>query len=213
MLFIFDWDGTLINSTGKIVASMQRAVEQVGLDSLEDHQIRGIIGLGLPEAIRQLYPGIGERDLEALRGAYSHHFIEADRVPCDFYPDVPEVMQRLRDDGHRLSVATGKSRRGLDRVLGNLAMERFFDTTRCADETASKPDPMMLHQILEELRVPGEEAVMVGDTAFDLEMARNAGIGSIAVSYGAHDRERLMPYRPHRCIDRFSDLLGWLETR
>lgn len=213
MLFIFDWDGTLLDSTGKIIRCMQQAIADTGLEVRTDADVQGIIGLGLAEAIRHLYPDISDADLEAMRLAYSTHFIEADQPPCEFYPGVTEVLATLRNDGHQLAVATGKSRRGLNRVLTNLALTDYFDTTRCADETASKPHPRMLHEILAELGAPVRDAVMVGDTAFDLEMARNAGVDSIAVSYGAHDRERLMSYRPQRCIDRFHELLEWLQSR
>lgn len=213
MLFIFDWDGTLIDSTGKIVRCMQRAIAEVGLEPRPDPRVKEIIGLGLPEAVRELFPAIDDIAAEAVRSAYSRHFIEADRTPCAFYPGVPDVLDTLRGDGHQLAVATGKSRRGLNRVLANLAMERYFDATRCADETASKPDPRMLWELMAELDAPGHRAVMVGDTAFDLEMANNAGIDSIAVSYGAHGRERLMAHRPSRCIDSFHELLDWLGPR
>lgn len=209
-LFIFDWDGTLLDSTGKIIRCMHRAIDDLALEQRSDADVKGIIGLGLPEAIRQLYPDISARDLEALRNGYSQHFIEADANPCTFYPGVEAVLQALKAEGHLLSVATGKSRRGLNRVLGNLAMSDYFDATRCADETASKPHPRMVNELLEELGADRTSAVMVGDTAFDLEMASNAGVDAIAVSYGAHDRERLLACNPLRCIDDFTELLEWL---
>lgn len=212
MLMIFDWDGTLIDSTGKITRCMQLAIADTGLDERSDSEVKQIIGLGLPEAVRQLFPGIDQAAMDALRQSYSEHFIHADQTPCEFYPGVTEVLNHLREQGHQLCVATGKSRRGLNRVLANLGMEEFFDSSRCADETASKPNPRMLFELMEELRAPAHRSVMVGDTAFDLEMAKNAGIGSIAVSYGAHDRERLLEHEPHRYIDHFSELLDWLET-
>lgn len=213
MLFIFDWDGTLLDSTGKIVSCMQRAINELGLESRADVDVKGIIGLGLPEAIRQLYPDIPQGDLDAMRQSYSRHFIEADATPCTFYPGVESVLDTLKQEGHQLSVATGKSRRGLNRVLGNLNMAEFFDATRCADETASKPHPRMVHELMTELGVAPHNAVVVGDTAFDLEMASNAGVESIAVSYGAHHRERLMSCEPVLCIDQFDELLNWLQQR
>lgn len=210
MLFVFDWDGTLINSTDKIARCMQAAIDAVDLPYRSHEQSRSIIGLGLPEAVRNLFPGISADKASQLCDSYRDHFIAADQVPCDFYPGVSAVLASLRADGHILTVATGKSRSGLNRVLGNLAMSTFFDATRCADETASKPDPLMLHELMDELAIPAAETVMVGDTEFDLEMASNAGIKSIAVSYGAHPVERLLPHKPQRCIDRFSEILDWL---
>lgn len=212
-LFIFDWDGTLLDSTGKIIRCMHLAITDLGLEPRSDAAVKGIIGLGLPEAIRQLYPDITARDLDSLRNGYSKHFIEADATPCIFYPGVEQVLASLKSDGHLLSVATGKSRRGLNRVLTNLEMADYFDATRCADETASKPHPRMLNELIEELDVDRSRAVMVGDTAFDLEMASNAGVDSIAVSYGAHDRERLLACDPLRCIDDFTELLAWLQQQ
>lgn len=211
MLYIFDWDGTLLDSTAKIVGAMQVAIAELGLPAVDALHIKGIIGLGLPEAVRQLYPSEQNGVLEQLAAAYSRHFVLADQVPCQFYPGVRRGLFQLRADGHQLAVATGKSRRGLNRVLTNVGLEGFFDTSRCADETASKPDPMMLRQILDELSVDPAEAVMVGDTEFDLNMANNAGMRSIGVSYGAHDRSRLDQCRPLHIVESFDELLRWSE--
>lgn len=209
MLFVFDWDGTLIDSTAKIVRCMQAAMALHDLPSRTDAEVKGIIGLGLPEAIRTLCPRIDAESVERVRASYSELFTEADRVPCDFYPHVKSVMERLRDDGHLLAVATGKSRKGLNRVLSNLGMSDFFDAHRCADETASKPHPLMLEQILLQLDHSVAEAVMVGDTEFDLAMANNAGMKSIAVSYGAHEVDRLVGHRPEMIMQSFDQLLDW----
>jgi len=209
MLLIFDWDGTVIDSTGKIIRCIQAAIEVNGLPYRDAVAVQNIIGLGLPEAIRELFPAISARDIECLREAYARVFKEEDRVPCSFFPGVEETFGQLREAGHSLAVATGKSRRGLSRVLANLDMADFFDSTRCADETQSKPHPQMLIEILEELDYPAEEAVMVGDTEFDLKMAQNAGVAGIAVSYGAHSLERLQVCEPVLSIDRFDSLLSW----
>ncbi len=209
MLYIFDWDGTIIDSTDKIVCSMHAAIAELGLPERSYQQAKNIIGLGLPEAVRQLYPDIAEVDSKQLRESYSRHFIAADQVPCGFYPGVTDVLAQLKSAGHQLAVATGKSRRGLSRVLANLEMTEFFDTSRCADETSSKPHPLMLHEILEELSVEVDAAVMIGDTAYDLEMAANAGMASVGVSYGAHSREMLLAHKPVSIIDRFDELLKY----
>ncbi|WP_101759415.1 HAD-IA family hydrolase [Oceanicoccus sp. KOV_DT_Chl] len=211
MLIIFDWDGTLIDSTAKIIGSMQLAIAELGLPPIADDAVKGIIGLGLPEAVATLYPGTDVARLDQLRSSYSQYFIAADRVPCHFYPDVERVLDHLRDKGHQLAVATGKSRNGLNRVLSNLQLTDYFDASRCADETASKPDPLMLHQLLAELNYDAGAAVMVGDTAFDLEMAANAGVASVGVSYGAHPVDRLLLHKPRRIIDRFEQLLECID--
>jgi len=206
MLFIFDWDGTLCDSTGKIVRSMQQAAKQVRLPALDDTQVLNIIGLGLPEAVRHLYPDISTEQAEALRAAYSEHFLHYDQTPMPLFEGVENTLHRLRDDGYRLAIATGKSRRGLERVLDGLGLRSFFHGSRCADETTSKPDPHMLLELLKEFRSQAADAVMVGDTEYDMEMARRAQMPSVAVSYGAHHIERLRPYQPRLCIDRFEQI-------
>ena len=209
MLFIFDWDGTLLDSADRIVAVMQLAISERGLPPLTNASIRNIIGLGLPEALRMLYPDQPDMELKELQVAYSRHFVEAEDVPCKLFPGVEATLDRLRADGNRLAVATGKSRRGLVRVLAGLGMSDYFDATRCADETRSKPHPLMLNELLADLAVSAERAVMVGDTEYDMEMAVNAGMPRVAVDYGAHAVERLLPYKPGLVLSRFPDLLDW----
>lgn len=209
MLFIFDWDGTLLDSADRIVAVMQQAACDSGLPTLTQASIKNIIGLGLPEALRVLYPEAPAADLERMRQAYSRRFVESEAVPCQFFPGVMDTLERLRADGNRLAVATGKSRRGLARVLAGLGMDGYFDATRCADETRSKPHPQMLHELLGELSVPAARAVMVGDTEYDMAMARAAGMARVAVDYGAHAVERLRAYEPGLVLSRFPELLAW----
>lgn len=211
-IFIFDWDGTLVDSAAKIINCMQGAAEQLRLDSLEPVLIKNIIGLGLPEAIRTLYPGMGERDVDRYREAYSRLFVEADQIQCELFSGVGDSLLRLKESGHILAVATGKSRKGLDRALVQRGWLGFFDVTRCADETASKPDPRMLKEILWDLGGSAEAAVMIGDTEFDMAMAQSVNVDRIAVSYGAHSIDRLTPYKPIGCIDNFSDVLKYSIT-
>lgn len=207
MLIIFDWDGTLIDSTGKIVQCMQEAAKQVGLHELAANKVRQIIGLGLPEAIFALYPETPLEQRELLRTAYSDVYLStATHNPNQLYEGVEQGLHDLRQQGHSLAVATGKSRRGLNRALSDLGWQDFFDSTRCADETASKPNPLMVNQLLDELFAEADDAVMVGDTTFDLEMAQHAGIKSIGVSYGAHSVEHLLSCEPISIIDHFSDI-------
>lgn len=211
MLIIFDWDGTLVDSAGKIVAAMNEAAVDTGLAQLEPKAIRSIIGLGLPEAIATLYPGIDAETVDNMRQAYSHRFINSDHGLSPLFPGVEETLEALIGAGATLAVATGKSRRGLNRELGAREMEHYFPHTRCADETASKPDPLMLHQLLDEAGRGVEEAVMVGDTLFDMEMAANANMRRVAVSYGAHERDVLEDHGPDLLIDDFSTILNWVE--
>ncbi len=206
MVVIFDWDGTLIDSAGKIVACMQQAGRDAQLPAPSDDAVRNIIGLGLDVAIGRLYPAESEQKRLEVRQHYSRNFIAADQTPCSFFPGVQELLNDLHARGARLAVATGKSRKGLSRVLGNLDMAGYFAATRCADETASKPDPTMLHELCEEFRIQPDEAVMVGDTEYDLEMARRIGMPSVGVSYGVHAPERLGKWQPLQIIDEFREL-------
>lgn len=212
MLIIFDWDGTLLNSLAKISHCMQLAAADAGLDPLGEEEIRGIIGLGLPEALATLYPDAAPAPLDVLRERYSHHFLVKDQQPCDLYPGVEETLEGLKSGGHHIAVATGKSRKGLNRVLGNLGWDGYFHATRCADETSSKPDPQMLSELLSELDYAVEDAVMVGDTEYDLAMAANLGMRRFGVSYGAHPRQRLSLHEPVAIIDAVSELPGLLEA-
>lgn len=207
MLLVFDWDGTLIDSTAKIVRCMQCAAEQAGVEVLSHDAICQIIGLGLPEAIAELYPAHDAAIRETVREQYVHFFIAVDQTPSPFFPGVEATLQRLRDDGFTLAVATGKSRRGLDRVLQQLGMQDFFHATRCADETRSKPHPQMLYELLAHAGRDAADALMVGDTHFDMAMAQAAGMPRVAVNYGAHRQEQLLPYGPLACLDSFGELL------
>lgn len=211
MLFVFDWDGTLSDSTGKIVGCLQEAARVVGLPELSEEKIKNIIGLGLREAIEVLYPGISELKLNALRSAYSDVYKREDQVPSPFFPGVEETLNILRDRGYSMAVATGKSRRGLNRVLHRLNMDGFFHATRCADETLSKPNPLMLEELLVELNYAPHTAVMVGDTEYDMEMALRAGVSRVAVTYGAHASERLEKYTPVLMTSQFAEVLSLID--
>lgn len=205
-LLIFDWDGTLCDSLSRIVHCLRCASESVGLPPPSDLDARNIVGLGMVDALTTLFPDIAREQIDAMRDSYSRHFVEADREPSPFFSGVSETLWRLKDQGYLLTVATGKSRRGLDRVLRARQLDQFFDGTRCADETAGKPDPLMLIELMKEFECPPEESIMIGDTEYDLTMAANAGMSSIGVSYGAHDPVRLRQYRPLACLDKFSDV-------
>ncbi|MDN3525467.1 HAD-IA family hydrolase [Halomonas sabkhae] len=211
-LLIFDWDGTLMDSLGRIVTCMQAAGRDIGWELTSD-QVRDIIGLGLPEAIARLCPGIEADRAEALKQRYAHYFVECDQPPMAFYPGVSHGMQQLHRDGRlRLAVATGKSRRGLDRAFRESGTGAWFHASRTADETRSKPHPRMLEELLAELDVPVEEALMVGDTEYDMEMARALGMDRAAVTYGVHSPERLAASTPVFIAHSFPGLMEWLTT-
>jgi len=206
-VIIFDWDGTLVDSEAHIVSSLQQAENELGYPPRTYDENKDIIGLGLREAFIKLYPDIDEQKIDLLKRSYSKFFL-SDAVPHGiFFDGVLDVLGQLRSKGYKLAVATGKSRRGLDRVLEQKGMTEFFDIERCADETMSKPHPMMLEQILEFFGVTADKVLMVGDTEYDLEMAVLGGVHSIGVSYGVHDVARLEKHKPVRIIDRFCEIL------
>ena len=210
-LLIFDWDGTLCDSTGRIVDSMRSAAHETGLRVVHDSEIQNIIGLGLPEAIRTVWPEILDDQLPPMKAAYARHFVSDSPVMMSLFDGAAELLDRYAGT-RRLAVATGKSRKGLDRILTDLSMHSVFDITRCADETRSKPDPCMLFEILSELNVSPERALMVGDTTFDLEMASAAGMHSVGMSHGAHDEARLLACEPRVICHSIQELTNWIET-
>ncbi|WP_346836460.1 HAD-IA family hydrolase [Microbulbifer sp. SAOS-129_SWC] len=209
MLVILDWDGTVCNSEARIVSCMQRAAERVGLPVLAPEAVGDIIGLGLPEAIANLFPEAASDQRRQLGDLYSEEWLAARAEPLPLFDGVVATLDQLLSKGHQLAVATGKSRRGLNREFVDHGLGGLFVASRCADETASKPDPLMLNELLQETGCAVEDAVMVGDTVYDLEMATAAGMASVAVSYGVHHPERLATVKPRAIIDRFPELLQW----
>ncbi|MDD1965558.1 HAD-IA family hydrolase [Pseudomonas putida] len=212
-LLIFDWDGTLSDSIGRIVVAMREAAGLAGRPVRDDFAIKGIIGLGLPEAIRTLYPDITTNDLIDFRQHYADCYMAMDVEPSKLFDGVLESLEAFRAEGYCMAVATGKARRGLDRVLKAHGWLDYFDATRAADETASKPDPLMLNEIMAHCAVPPARSLMVGDASFDLMMARNAGMDSVAVGYGAQALDSLRQYEPRLAIEHFSELRTWLGAR
>lgn len=207
MLFIFDWDGTLCDSTTKITHALQQSMDELGFPKLPDQTVKSIIGLGLPEAIKVLIPGIDNTGVDAMRERYVHYYEHVDKTPPPLFKGALDTLHRLLNDNHQIAIATGKSRRGLDKMLDDLELTGLFHGSRCADETCSKPDPQMLYELLQEFDVTADHALMIGDTSFDLEMAQNAGVRSVAALYGAHPQERLTPYAPVASLKQISDLL------
>lgn len=206
---IFDWDGTLCDSISRIVESMVAAAKLTGLDVPSERAVRDIIGLGLPEAIAILFPDLDEPWLaEKLRQEYSEQYVALEQQPASLFPGVLQALDSFRSAGFKMAVATGKSRRGLDRVLAAHGLTGFFDMTRCADETLSKPHPRMLEEILNRLETPASCALMLGDSEFDIRMAHGARVRAVAATYGAQSREHLLQSRPEHCIDAFNEFPG-----
>lgn len=209
-LIVFDWDGTLMDSERKIINCFCASARDVGIPEPEDHQVRNIIGLGLKQAMEAVFSDATPEQHDALVEGYRHHFLEADQTEMPLFDGVENGLKQLAEQGRMLGVATGKARRGLKRVLESTGLGPLFVATRCADETFSKPHPQMLLEILDETGVEPHQALMVGDTTYDLEMARNAGMDSLAVCYGAHDGYRLQQEKPLACLKDFHAVYQWL---
>lgn len=210
-LVVFDWDGTLSDSTGRIVDSMRTAAMQVGLRVAPDSDLQNIIGLGLPEAIKAVWPEISYEQIPLMKEAYARCFVYDSSVPMTLFPGVQDMLRKLAAQGRQLAIATGKSRKGLDRILIDLDMTDIFHITRCADETQSKPHPLMLNQILSATGLSAAEAVMIGDTTYDLDMARSIGMATVAMSHGAHDEVRLQACGPEVVCHSIDELSNWIE--
>jgi len=208
---IFDWDGTLADSINNIVTAMQRAAVDVALPVCSVREVRDIIGLALPDAVAVLYPELDQPLLaQRLIEAYAENYLALERDPSPLFEGVHVSLDALRARGFHLAVATGKGRRGLDRMLASHDLEDYFDVTRCADETAGKPHPRMIEEILGELGVAPTDACMVGDSEFDIMMGHNAGVRPVAVTYGAMTHEQLLRCRPVHCVDSFDEFHGWV---
>lgn len=204
-LVVFDWDGTLIDSQARIVHAMARAFEAHGLDAPAAAAVHEVIGLDLAGAIRRLDPQAAAL-VPGIEDAYRQAWARAAAVPAPLFEGAIATLEALAAEGLLLAVATGKSRSGLDAAMAETGVRRFFDATRTAEETVPKPHPAMLNELLEELGVAPGEALMVGDTAFDLDMARRAGVRGAAATYGAHERARLLDLRPFLVLDALAEL-------
>ena len=209
-LLVFDWDGTLMDSAAAIVASIQESCRDLGLPVPARERASHVIGLGLKDALSYAVPDLPVSDYGKLVERYRHHFLARD-PDIELFPGVREMLSELKQQGHLLAVATGKSRAGLQRVLEATRLKPYFDASRCADETRSKPHPAMLEELMSELDIAPEAMLMIGDTAHDLQMAVSAGVAGLAVSYGAHPRENLMTFNPLACIDTPQELAPWLK--
>lgn len=210
-LIVFDWDGTLADSTAVIRRALQRAAADLGYPVPTDEQASYIIGMGLRPALEHAVPTLREADLLPLTDRYRHHFLAAENEIV-LFDGVPAMLAALQGRGHWLAVATGKSRRGLDRAFDTLGLREYFVTSRCADEGFSKPHPGMLHAIFDETGLQPSQAVMIGDTTHDLQLAENAGSAAIGVTYGAHEPALLKAHTSLTLVDSVSALRDFLET-
>lgn len=210
-LLIFDWDGTLADSTRAIVDALNVASHEAGLPQPTEQASRAIIGLELRKALRTLFGEVDDPLLQQLVLSYHRHYSAVqDDIPL--FDGAEEALRELSAKGHLLAVASGKGRNGLRHAIQTSGMADIILASRSADECHSKPHPQMVHEILEELGVDAERALMIGDTTFDLQMASNAGIASLGVTYGAQPLGSLLPHSPLATFDSFATLHTWLHT-
>lgn len=209
-LIVFDWDGTLLDSAGAIVHAIQSACHDLGLPAPDDARARHVIGLGLADALRHAVPELTVERYPQMAERYRTHYLAGDER-LNLFPGVSDMLDRLRAAGHTLAIATGKSRHGLDRALDHSGLRPYFLGTRCADECRSKPHPQMLEELLAEFGATPASTLMIGDTSHDLQMALNAGIDALGVTYGAHPHDYLLDYRPLACLHSVSELDQWLK--
>ncbi len=209
-LLIFDWDGTLMDSIARIVNCFGNACTDAGLPRPPEAAMRHVIGLGLTEAVDQILSGVDEATRAQVVARYREHFLYIDQTGMPLFEGVRTGLEAFANQGYLLAVATGKSRRGLDRVLEETGLGELFVATRCADEAFSKPHPKMLEDLLGYTGLEPSRALMVGDTTYDLQMARAVSMDSLAVSYGVHSREDLLVHQPRACLDTFDEVRTWL---
>lgn len=208
-LIVFDWDGTLMNSTDHIVDCMRQAITELELAMLPDEAISHIIGLGLNEAVLTLYPNASRNLITTLADKYRDIWLSSSHQ-TQLFENARELIQTLAEQDYFLAVATGKSRRGLDKVLQATELAPYFHATRCADECHSKPHPQMIEELVAYTGVNSQDTLMIGDTEFDLLMAHNAGAHSLAVSHGAHSKDKLQACQPRAIVDDLHQVEQWL---
>jgi phosphoglycolate phosphatase len=205
-LVIFDWDGTLVDSASHIIRSLQSAALAMGLPKSGAAQCKEVIGLGMREVVGKLYPSLEETDILRFRRCYAQAFSTDPAAGTAFFKGALAFVQCLRRNGVDVCVATGKSRVGLDEAMRFAGVGDLFGYSRCADESVSKPDPTMLYEIVDYFNVAATDAVMVGDSRYDLEMAQRAGIKSVGVSFGVHSVNDLRRYDPVIVVDSYEQM-------
>ena len=209
-LIVFDWDGTLMDSTAIIAGSIQSACRDLNLTVPDDAAARHVIGLGLSQALRYAVPDAPEAMYEPLIARYRHHFLAQDAA-IPLFEGATATIIELFEAGYSLGVATGKNTAGLNRVLESSGLKRYFHATRTAEQTFSKPHPAMLFELMEELTVDAARTLMVGDTTHDVLLAQNAGVDVVAVAFGAHPAEQLQALQPLALMEDFGQLRAWLK--
>jgi phosphoglycolate phosphatase len=209
-LIVFDWDGTIIDSTGTIAECIQQAAAEMGLPVPHDERARHVIGLGLHDSLRHAVPELPASRYSDFVALYRKYFLAREDT-MKLFPGMSGLLSRLQKK-HVLAIATGKSRRGLDRALDAGGLRQYFAASRCADETNPKPHPAMLMELMDELEKERDEILMIGDTSHDLEMARAAGVDALAVTYGAHREEGLRACSPLECFASVAALDAWLTA-
>ena len=209
-LIVFDWDGTLMDSVDHITYCLRKAMHDMAMPDRTDEELQQVIGLGLEEAMIKLVPGRNDAFYEAIVQSYREHWLGSPPGLTRFYEGIPDLLQEIHDEGIPMAIATGKSRRGLDKQLVEENIGHLFAATRCADESVSKPAPDMLHEIMQELSVAASETLMIGDTEYDMQMAQAAGCDSVAVSYGVHDEMRLSNHQPVGLVNTPAQLAEWV---
>ena len=208
-LIAFDWDGTLFDSTAIIVRCIQAAVRDVGGTVPTDKEAAYVIGMGLMQALAHAAPDVPLEKYTELGNRYRFHYLQH-QDDLSLFDGVLPLLNDLRERGHLLAVATGKSRRGLDEALHSVDLRGVFDGSRTADQTAGKPHPLMLQELMAEFDVAPERLLMIGDTTHDLQMAVNAGCASVGVSYGAHEPDAFHALQPLAVVHSVRELHDWL---
>jgi phosphoglycolate phosphatase len=211
-LIVFDWDGTLMDSTGAIVASIQAAARDLGIAPPSNERASHIIGLGLIDALRHALPDLPADRYQDVALRYRQHYLARDQDLL-LFDGVVDLMEELAGAGYMLAVATGKTRKGLDRAFEVSGLGSCFHASRCADECHSKPHPQMLEELMAEFGVAPDATLMIGDTTHDLQMAGNAGVAALGVAYGAHPRATLEALSPLFCASNVAELAAWLRQR
>ena len=209
-LLVFDWDGTVMDSAGHIVDSIQAAARDLDIDVPPEERARHIIGLGLIDALTYLFPSLPREDYPRMVQRYRHHYLAGDHKLA-LFAGAAQGIQAMHAAGFSLGVATGKTRQGLDRSLEVSGLAVLFHASRCADEGLPKPHPDMLLYLMKALEVDPRRTLMIGDTTHDLEMARSAGVSALAVGYGAHTPASLEAHGPLACVMSFAELTGWVR--
>jgi phosphoglycolate phosphatase len=208
-LIVWDWDGTLADSTGMIARALVKAAEQVGLPAIALEEARHVIGLGLRESIQTLFGNISDEQSQALAKQYTLNYYAAEHA-IPLYDGASKLIAELTKRGYKQAIATGMGRRGLNLALEHSALAKYFQATRTVDECFSKPHPQMLNELMEFLVTTPARTLMIGDSSYDLQMAQNAGIESLAVTFGAHTRQQLLKLHPKAIFNTFGELSDWL---